>query len=119
MFHSRREVTQFTNVQDINDLYDFKREIDEGAYGRVYKAICREDNLKVAIKHMKKMSRRPESFKEVEVLSRIRHPNIVYLKHVVTATSGDVFLVYEYLESNLLKYYTTYVKEVVLIRRRG
>ena len=114
MFQSRHEVTQFTNVQDINDLYQFKKEIDEGAYGRVYKAVGREDNLKVAIKHMKKMSRRPVSFKEVEVLSLIRHPNIVYLKQVVTARSGDVFLIYEYLDSNLLKYYTRYAKQVGL-----
>ena len=117
MFHSRRETTQFIQTHDINDLYEFKKEIDEGAYGRVYKAVSREDNLKVAIKHMKKISRRAENFKEVEVLSHIRHPNIVYLKQVVTATSGDVFLIYEYLESNLLKYYTGFVKEVNLIRK--
>lgn len=118
MFHSRRETTKFIDVHDINDLYEFKKEIDEGAYGRVYKAISREDNLKVAIKHMKKMSRRPETFKEVQVLSQIRHPNIVYLKQVITASSGDVFLIYEYLESNLLKYYTGFIKEVRLIRKK-
>jgi cell division cycle 2-like protein len=118
MFHSRRETTEFLNVLDINDLYEFKKEIDEGAYGRVYKAICRQDKLKVAIKHMKKHSRRAENFKEVEVLSRIRHKNIVYLKQVVTATSGDVFLIYEYLESNLLKYYSVFIKEVNFTRKK-
>jgi serine/threonine protein kinase len=67
---------------------------------------------------MKKISRRAENFKEVEVLSRIRHKNIVYLKQVVNASSGDVFLIYEYLESNLLKYYTVFIKEVGVIRKK-
>ena len=111
--------TAFISTQDINSVYEFKKKIDEGAYGNVYKAIGLEDNLKVAIKHLKTLTKRVETLKEVQVLSMIRHPNVVFLKEVVTIHSGDVFLVYEYLETNLLKYYSIFAKKVLVWIRFG
>ncbi|KAL5997207.1 hypothetical protein ACLOJK_008137 [Asimina triloba] len=65
-----------------------------GSAGRVYKAILPSGQL-VAIKHIYKSNHSDSFTREVEGLSRIRHPNLVCL-FGCCVDGGDHFLVYEY-----------------------
>ncbi|XP_047945116.1 U-box domain-containing protein 34 isoform X1 [Salvia hispanica] len=74
--------------------------IGEGAYGKVYK--CHLDHTSVAVKTLRPEAsdRKKEFLKEVEVLSQLRHPNIVLL---LGACPELGCLVYEYMENGSLE----------------
>lgn len=73
---------------------DEKVSLGSGSAGRVFRGILPSGQL-VAIKHIYQ-SAMPDSFKrEVEELSRIRHPNLVCL-FGCCIEGGEKYLVYEY-----------------------
>ncbi|XP_074264944.1 uncharacterized protein LOC141587372 [Silene latifolia] len=74
--------------------------IGEGGYGSIYKGFLRQ--TQVAVKILKPDSRqgRREFDQEVEVLSKLRHPNLVTL---VGACPDSSALVYEYLPGGSLE----------------
>ena len=80
--------------------------VEEGSYGKVYKARCRASGRVVALKRIK-MQRQQEGFpltsvREFDVLLRARHPNVVGVMEVVVGESLDaVFLVMEFVEHEL------------------
>eukprot|EP00002_Diphylleia_rotans_P021589 TRINITY_DN419_c1_g2_i5.p1 TRINITY_DN419_c1_g2~~TRINITY_DN419_c1_g2_i5.p1 ORF type:complete len:313 (-),score=64.87 TRINITY_DN419_c1_g2_i5:378-1316(-) len=92
--------------------YEVLENLGVGAYGHVYRAIHIATNEIVALKKFK-MQNETEGFpicaiREIMLLSKLDHPNIVKLKEVVTSPPtehnrllGDVYLVFEYLEHNL------------------
>ncbi|KAL6009377.1 hypothetical protein ACLOJK_022606 [Asimina triloba] len=66
-----------------------------GTAGRVFKGVLPSGQM-VAIKHIYKSSNTPDCFtREVDGLSRIRHPNLVCLMGCCEE-GGDQYLVYEY-----------------------
>lgn len=82
-----------------------KKYLGSGSAGEVYKGILPSGQV-VAIKHIKKGKKSDSFTREVEGLSRIRHPNLVCLFGCCDE-DGDKFLVYEYcsagnLSQNLL-----------------
>nr|XP_023886848.1 U-box domain-containing protein 32 isoform X7 [Quercus suber] len=103
------EVSSFCSVQiptfsfmEINELthdFDPSRKIGEGRYGTVYRGILR--HMHVAIKMLPSYGSQSQSDfqKEVEVLSRIRHPNLVTL---IGTCPESRSLVYEYLKNGSL-----------------
>ncbi|MQL81235.1 hypothetical protein Taro_013700 [Colocasia esculenta] len=73
---------------------DQRVSLGSGSAGRVYRGVLPSGQL-VAIKHIYKTSM-PDSFgREVEELSRIRHPNVVCL-FGCCIEGGEQYLVYEY-----------------------
>ncbi|KAM3730047.1 hypothetical protein ACB098_12G057900 [Castanea mollissima] len=103
------EVSSFCSVQiptfsfmEINELthdFDPSRKIGEGRYGTVYRGILR--HMHVAIKMLPSYGSQSQlDFqKEVEVLSRVRHPNLVTL---IGTCPESRSLVYEYLKNGSL-----------------
>ncbi|KAL4595120.1 hypothetical protein ACB092_12G068500 [Castanea dentata] len=103
------EVSSFSSVQiptfsfmEINELthdFDPSRKIGEGRYGTVYRGILR--HMHVAIKMLPSYGSQSQlDFqKEVEVLSRVRHPNLVTL---IGTCPESRSLVYEYLKNGSL-----------------
>ncbi|KAK4571569.1 hypothetical protein RGQ29_030119 [Quercus rubra] len=103
------EVSSFCSVQiptfsfmEINELthdFDPSRKIGEGRYGTVYRGILR--HMHVAIKMLPSYGSQSQlDFqKEVEVLSRVRHPNLVT---VIGTCPESRSLIYEYLKNGSL-----------------
>ncbi|KVI07142.1 Protein kinase, catalytic domain-containing protein [Cynara cardunculus var. scolymus] len=83
-------------TQDLNQSL----KIGEGRCGSVYKGILR--HVRVAIKMLPSLGSQGEAEfeREAEVLSRMRHPNLVMLIGVCTETRS---LIYEYLENGSLE----------------
>ena len=83
--------------------------LGEGTYGSVYCAIDKESSTRVALKRVKlsgagfEREGMPQtSLREIGLLKRLKHPNIVSLLEVVVGNRADsVFLVFEYCEHDL------------------
>ncbi|KAK4745997.1 hypothetical protein SAY87_012309 [Trapa incisa] len=95
-------------IEAATECFSKSRKIGEGGYGPVFK--CYLDHTPVAIKvlHPDAVQGRSQFRKEVEVLSCIRHPNMVLL---LGACSEYGCLVYEYMANGSL--------EDCLLRRSG
>jgi len=81
----------------LNDVYDMKDEIGKGAFSVVHMALNRKTGDKVAIKIIdKKMAEQDEKRlkTEVEILKKVKHPNIVGLKDLFE-TDDKLYLVME------------------------
>ncbi|KAL0697840.1 hypothetical protein Bca4012_053962 [Brassica carinata] len=88
------------DVEDATDGFSDALKIGEGGYGPVFKAVL--ENTSVAIKILKSdISQGLKQFQqEVEVLSCMRHPNMVIL---LGACPEYGCLVYEYMENGTLE----------------
>jgi len=97
-----RRVTAYTRLNTI----------DEGSYGVVHRAVCKETNEHVALKRIK-LDREMlasgfpvTSLREINILRQLKHPNIVGLKEIVTSGSSrgkpsGIYMVMEYAEHDM------------------
>lgn len=80
--------------------------VGEGAYGVVYKAKHKETGEFVAIKKFKESDEdeiaKKTIMREVKMLRMLKHNNIVLLKEAFKR-KGRLYLVFEYIEKNLLE----------------
>eukprot|EP00262_Sarcandra_glabra_P003058 TRINITY_DN1350_c0_g1_i1.p1 TRINITY_DN1350_c0_g1~~TRINITY_DN1350_c0_g1_i1.p1 ORF type:complete len:454 (-),score=69.30 TRINITY_DN1350_c0_g1_i1:192-1553(-) len=85
------------------DRYKMIKEVGDGTFGSVWRAINKQTGEVVAIKKMKRKYYSWEecmNLREVKSLRRMNHPNIVKLKEVIR--EHDVLhFVFEYMECNL------------------
>ncbi|KAK1262675.1 Cyclin-dependent kinase F-4 [Acorus gramineus] len=85
------------------DRYKIIKEVGDGTFGSVWRAINKQTGEIVAIKKMKRKYYSWEecmNLREVKSLRRMNHPNIVKLKEVLR--ENDVlYFVFEYMEYNL------------------
>lgn len=84
----------------------FVSQIGQGTYSNVYKARDLETGKIVALKKVRFDNLEPESVRfmarEIQVLRRLDHPNIVKLEGLVTSRmSCSLYLVFEYMEHDL------------------
>ena len=87
--------------------YEVLGMIGEGAYGVVLKCKCNENGDIFAIKKFKESEDdelvKKTTMREVKILKMLQHPNIVDLKEAFRKKKGIVYLVFEYVPSNLLE----------------
>jgi cyclin-dependent kinase-like len=80
--------------------------VGEGAYGVVYKAKCKETGEFVGIKKFKETEEdeiaKKTIIREVKMLRMLKYKNIVTLKEAFKR-KGRLYLVFEYVEKNLLE----------------
>ncbi|KAL9228917.1 hypothetical protein vseg_004446 [Gypsophila vaccaria] len=90
----------FSELEEATNNFDPSLKIGEGGYGDIYKGVLRQ--TEVAIKILNPNSRQgPREFdQEVDVLSKLRHPNMVTL---IGACPVSWALVYEYLPGGSLE----------------
>ncbi|KAI3784005.1 hypothetical protein L1987_43096 [Smallanthus sonchifolius] len=90
----------FLEIMEATQDFNQSLKIGEGKHGSVYKGILR--HFRVAIKMLPSLGSQGDAkFEhEVEILSRIRHPNLVTLIGVCPETRS---LIYEYLENGNLE----------------
>ncbi|MQL99126.1 hypothetical protein Taro_031850, partial [Colocasia esculenta] len=88
---------------DIMDRYKVIKEVGDGTFGSVWRAINKLTGEVVAVKKMKKKYYSWEecmNLREVKSLRKMNHPNIVKLKEVIRE-HDILYLVFEYMEFNL------------------
>ncbi|KAH7431680.1 hypothetical protein KP509_08G060900 [Ceratopteris richardii] len=88
------------------DSFEKLDKIGQGTYSNVYKARDLETGKIVALKKVRFDSLEPESVRfmarEIQVLRRLDHPNVVKLEGLVTSRmSCSLYLVFEYMEHDL------------------
>lgn len=90
----------------VEKRFAIERHIGSGAYGVVWRAVDRKTKQPVALKKVydgfgnQQDSQR--TYREVMLLQRLDHPNIVKLLHVMRAANGnDLYLVFELMETDL------------------
>ncbi|OIV94418.1 hypothetical protein TanjilG_25480 [Lupinus angustifolius] len=85
------------------ERYNLIKEVGDGTFGSVWRAINKQTGEVVAIKKMKKKYYSWDecvNLREVKSLRKMNHPNIVKLKEVIRE-SDILYFVFEYLERNL------------------
>ncbi|OVA05392.1 Protein kinase domain [Macleaya cordata] len=83
--------------------YNIIREVGEGSFGSVCRAINKQTGEAVAIKRIKKKFDSWEeclNLREVKSLRKMNHPNIVKLREVIRENE-ILYFVFEYMECNL------------------
>lgn len=92
-----RAIVPIQDVSEILSKYDFKEKIGTGGFATVMRAIEKETGVEVAIKIVDKQKYAPtdKSYeREFQVLSTLRHENIVNL-HCTYISEKNVFMVTE------------------------
>ncbi|BAT98971.1 hypothetical protein VIGAN_10034000 [Vigna angularis var. angularis] len=91
-------VFSFDELREATNNFDEARKLGEGGFGTVYLGKLR-DGREVAVKRLFERSYRPvESFiNEIQILTRLRHRNLVSLYGCTSRHSRDLLLVYEHI----------------------
>ncbi|CAH9114771.1 unnamed protein product [Cuscuta europaea] len=86
----------YLELEEATNNFHVGREIGDGAFGAVYYGKLR-DGREVAVKRLYDLSRKNIClfFNEVEILSRLRHPNLITL-YGCTSTHSHALLVYQF-----------------------
>ncbi|URD80293.1 hypothetical protein MUK42_02499 [Musa troglodytarum] len=92
-------------LQPLKTMERFKliKEVGDGTFGSVWRALNKQSGEVVAIKKMKRKYYSWEecmNLREVKSLRRMNHPNIVKLKEVIRE-NDILYFVFEYMEFNL------------------
>ncbi|MCL7036240.1 hypothetical protein MKW94_019300, partial [Papaver nudicaule] len=85
------------------DRYKIIKEVGDGTFGSVYRALNKQTGEVVAIKKMKRKYYSWEeciNLREVKSLRKMNHPNIVKLKEVIRE-NDILYFVFEYMDCNL------------------
>jgi serine/threonine protein kinase len=88
------------------EIFKDKKFINEGTFGKVYRATIgdRLYALKKIKEHPKIGGFPTTSVREIKVLKKLAgHPNIVQLEDIVRSKSHAIYLVFEFLETDLEK----------------
>ncbi|PKU84677.1 cyclin-dependent kinase F-3 isoform X1 [Dendrobium catenatum] len=86
--------------------YRLLKEIGDGTCGNVYKALNLMNNEIVAVKKMKRKFYYWEeclNLREIKLLQKLNHPNIVKLKEIVKE-NYELFLIFEHMDCNLYQF---------------
>lgn len=90
----------FSDLEKATNCFDPSLKIGEGGYGSIYKGFLRHTEVAIKILHPGSMQGPQEFQQEVDVLSKLRHPNLVTL---IGACPESWALIYEYLHGGSLE----------------
>ncbi|KAL3501765.1 hypothetical protein ACH5RR_036214 [Cinchona calisaya] len=91
-------VFSYTELEEATNSFDASKELGDGGFGTVYHGKLR-DGREVAVKRLYEHNfKRMEQFmNEIEILTRLRHRNLVTLYGCTSRRSRELLLVYEYI----------------------
>ncbi|XAR54055.1 Non-specific serine/threonine protein kinase [Bertholletia excelsa] len=90
----------FSEIEEATQRFDPSLKIGEGGYGSIYKGILRHTQVAIKMLHTHSLQGPSEFQQEVDILSKLRHPNLVTL---IGACPEAWILVYEYLANGSLE----------------
>ncbi|KAK9064567.1 hypothetical protein SSX86_015949 [Deinandra increscens subsp. villosa] len=90
-------VFSYKELEDATQNFDPSSELGDGGFGAVYYGKL-QDGREVAVKklHEHKYNRVQQFMNEVDILTKLRHPNLVVLYGCTSRLSRELLLVYEY-----------------------
>ncbi|KAH0677516.1 hypothetical protein KY285_025317 [Solanum tuberosum] len=96
-------VFSYEELEEATNKFSSSRELGDGGYGTVYYGKLK-DGKEVAVKRLYENNHRQmEQFiNEIEILTRLRHPNLVTLYGCASRRSRELFLVYEYIPNGTI-----------------
>ncbi|XP_059316917.1 LEAF RUST 10 DISEASE-RESISTANCE LOCUS RECEPTOR-LIKE PROTEIN KINASE-like 1.1 isoform X2 [Lycium ferocissimum] len=96
-------IFSYAELQQATMNFDSSRELGDGGYGTVYYGKL-QDGREVAVKRLyDHNARRKEQFvTEIEILTRLRHKNLVTLYGCTSKLSDQLLLVYEYVPNGTI-----------------
>ncbi|KAL7178656.1 hypothetical protein ACSBR1_042076 [Camellia fascicularis] len=88
----------YNELQKATNNFDSEKEVGDGGFGTVYQGKLRDGRV-VAVKRLYEHNfKRVEQFmNEIEILTRLRHPNLVSLYGFTSRHCRELLLVYEYI----------------------
>ncbi|CAL8096796.1 unnamed protein product [Prunus armeniaca] len=91
-------VFTYTELEEATNHFDGEKELGDGGFGTVYYGKLK-DGREVAVKRLYEHNyKRVEQFmNEIEILTRLRHQNLVSLYGCTSRRSRELLLVYEYI----------------------
>ncbi|KAI3729442.1 hypothetical protein L6452_18100 [Arctium lappa] len=91
-------VFSYDELKDATQNFDPSQELGDGGFGAVYYGKI-QDGREVAVKRLYRHNyKRVQQFiNEVEILAKLRHPNLVLLYGCTSKQSHELLLVYEYI----------------------
>lgn len=108
LFHTKSNKNETDNIDEhVLKKYDIIKKIGKGAYGIVFKARCRKYKKIVAVKKIfgafQNSTDAQRTFREIMFLHQLNgHDNIIKLLDVMRAKNDqDIYLVFEYMETDL------------------
>ncbi|KAG6394360.1 hypothetical protein SASPL_144944 [Salvia splendens] len=92
------QVFTYPELEEATNNFDPSKELGEGGFGTVYYGVLADGRV-VAVKRLYENNfKRVEQFmNEVEILTQVRHPNLVALFGCTSKRSRELLLVYEYI----------------------
>ncbi|KAJ1280324.1 hypothetical protein BS78_04G223200 [Paspalum vaginatum] len=90
----------FVELKKATKGFDEEFKISEDEFASIYKGFIRNTNVAIKLFHPRSLKGQAKFYKEVAVLSRVRHPNLVTL---LGACPDDFTLVYEFLPNGSLE----------------
>ncbi|KAK1374609.1 putative serine/threonine-protein kinase [Heracleum sosnowskyi] len=91
-------VFSYKDLEEATQKFDPSKELGDGGYGTVYHGKLK-DGREVAVKRLyeNNFKRQEQFMNEIEILTRLRHPNLVLLYGCTSHRSHELLLVYEYI----------------------
>lgn len=91
-------IFEYAELEEATNNFDSSKELGDGGFGTVYYGKLRDGRV-VAVKRLYQNNcKRVEQFKnEVEILTRLRHQNLVSLYGCTSRHDRELLLVYEYI----------------------
>ena len=92
---------------NINEIYDFKKKIGEGAFGEVWEAYHVKGIMSCAIKIVKKQKLRKHQIyidlmdQELQALDKLEHPHIVHVLDLLEDNENHYIVMEHMLHGNL------------------
>ncbi|KAE8722327.1 putative serine/threonine-protein kinase [Hibiscus syriacus] len=96
-------VFSYEELQEASNNFSSSKQLGEGGFGTVYHGVLRDGRI-VAVKRLysNNFKRVDRYMNEIEILTRIRHPNLVTLYGCTSRRSRELLLVYEYIPNGTL-----------------
>ncbi|GKC33906.1 leaf rust 10 disease-resistance locus receptor-like protein kinase-like 1.1 protein [Tanacetum coccineum] len=93
-------VFSYAELEDATNFFDPSRELGGGGFGTVYHGKL-QDGREVAVKRLYEhnYNRLQQFINEVEILTKLRHPNLLVLYGCTSRISRELLLVYEYISN--------------------
>ncbi|KAJ8900520.1 hypothetical protein K2173_025297 [Erythroxylum novogranatense] len=90
----------FLEIEEGTNKFDPSLKIGEGGYGGIYRGVLRHTEVAIKMLHPHSLQGPSEFQQEVDILSKMRHPNVVTL---IGACPEAWALIYEYLPNGSLE----------------